>query len=53
MEAVWFYVIAIILGITLVLVYMIFVGPAALSKDITGFFSGISSSINTAFKSAY
>ena len=53
MEAVWFYVIAVILGITLILVYLFFVGPTTLSKDISGFFSGISSSIMAGFKSAY
>ncbi len=53
MEAVWFYVIAVILGITLLLVYLVFVGPSALAKDISGFFSGISSSITTGCKNAY
>ncbi|EFD92932.1 MAG: hypothetical protein BJBARM5_0305 [Candidatus Parvarchaeum acidophilus ARMAN-5] len=51
MEAVWYYIIAIILGITLVLVYIFFVGPSALSKDISSFFSGILSPITNSFKS--
>ncbi len=53
MESVWFYVIAVILGITLLLVYLFLVGPTTLSKDISGFFSGISSSIMAGFKNAY
>jgi hypothetical protein len=53
MESVWFYVIAIVLGITLVLVYIIFVGPSVLTKDISGFFAGISSSITAGFKNLY
>jgi Flp pilus assembly pilin Flp len=53
MEAIWFYVIAIVLGITVVIIYILFVGPSALSKDISGFFTGISSSITSGFKNAY
>lgn len=53
MEAIWFYVIAVILGITLLLVYLVFAGPAVLAKDISGFFGGISSSITSGFKNAY
>ena len=53
MEAVWFYIIAIILGITLILVYLLFAGPTILSKDVSGFFTGIGSSITNAFKNAY
>ncbi len=53
MEAIWFYVIAIVLGITLVIVYLLFLGPSVLSKDITGFFAGIGSSITAGFKNAY
>ncbi len=53
MESVWFYVIAVILGITLILVYIIFAGPSTLAKDISNFFSGISASITSGFKNAY
>ncbi|MCL4391317.1 MAG: hypothetical protein M1284_00840 [Candidatus Parvarchaeota archaeon] len=53
MESVWFYVIAVILGITLILVYLLFAGPSTLAKDISGFFSGIASSIMSGFKTAY
>lgn len=50
MESVWFYVIAIILGIKLILVYLLFAGPSVISKAISGFFAGIGSSITAGFK---
>ena len=53
MEAIWFYVIAVILGITLIIIYMLFAGPSVISKDISGFFAGIGSSVMSGFKNAY
>ncbi len=53
MEAIWFYILAVILGVVLVITYILLVGPAVILKDITGAFTGFENSLFSAFGKAY
>ncbi len=44
-EATIFYIIAIALGILLVILYIIFIGPNSIIKDITNAFGGFQSAV--------
>ncbi|MCL4406922.1 hypothetical protein M1139_02390 [Candidatus Parvarchaeota archaeon] len=53
MEEVWFYILAIALGIIIVLIYLVLVGPSKIITDISNAFSGFTSAVTSAFGKAY
>ncbi len=50
-EATIYYIIAIALGVTVVLVYILLVGPGTIVTDIGNFFGGFSHSVSSGLNS--
>ncbi len=53
MEAIWFYIIAIVLGVILVITYILLIGPTTIVNDIINAFAGFQKSLFSSFSKAY
>jgi Flp pilus assembly pilin Flp len=53
MEEVWYYVLAIALGIIVVVIYLVLAGPSRIVTDLSNAFSGFTTSVTSAFGKVY